>query len=100
MVYRLTNAAEEDLFNIYVEGCRQFGPAQAEAYIQKLKDTFDLLSDFPMLARKRDELAPPVRIHGCGAHIIIYDVDAMDDILVIRIRHGREDWLKQPTPDT
>jgi hypothetical protein len=32
-------------------------------------------------------------IHPHGAHIIIYrDIDS--DILIIRVRHGREDWLR------
>jgi toxin ParE1/3/4 len=34
-----------------------------------------------------------VRIHPHRAHIIIYQ-DMGADILIIRIRHGREDWAR------
>ena len=26
-------------------------------------------------------------------HIIFYQVDDMNNVLILRIRHGREDWL-------
>ena len=93
MAYRLTRSAEQDLIDIYIEGYRKFGVAQAEAYAEKLKKTFELLSDFPGLSRDRDEFKPPVRIHGCGVHVIIYDVDEHGDVVIIRIRHGHDDWL-------
>lgn len=93
MAYRLTRKAEEDLTEIYLNGIRDFGVEQAEAYLADLLETFDLLSDNPSLARLRHEIRPAVRIHPRGAHIIIYrDIDS--DILIIRIRHGREDWLR------
>jgi toxin ParE1/3/4 len=53
MGYKLTRRAEQDLIDIYIEGFRQFGEAQAEAYAQKLVETFELLAKFPRLARER-----------------------------------------------
>ena len=44
MGYKLTRRAEQDLINIYVETFHQFGEAQAEAYAQKLTETFELLA--------------------------------------------------------
>lgn len=93
MAYRLTRKAEDDPTGLYLRGTRDFGVAQAEAYLAELLRTFDLLADNPAIARLRDELRPAVRIHPHGAHIIIYR-DIGDDILIIRIRHGREDWLR------
>lgn len=94
MAYRLTRRAEEDLTEIYLNGIRDFGTDHAETYLAELLETFDLLSDNPALARLREEFQPPVRINPHGAHIVIYrDVD--NDILVIRIRHGREDWARE-----
>jgi toxin ParE1/3/4 len=54
---------------------------------------FALLSDNPRIARLRNELSPPLRIHPFKAHLIIYVVDGDDDIYVLRVRHGHEDWL-------
>jgi toxin ParE1/3/4 len=54
---------------------------------------FALLSDNPRIARLRNELSPPLRIHPFKAHLIIYVVDGDDDSYVLRVRHGHEDWL-------
>ena len=97
MGYKLTRRAEQDLIDIYIEGFRQFGEAQAEAYAQKLLETFELLAKFPRLARERVELAPPVRIHPCGPHVIVYLEMELGDVLIVRIRHGREAWVNDPT---
>jgi toxin ParE1/3/4 len=72
VAYKLTHSAEQDLIDIYVEGFRLFGERQAEAYAQTFRQTFELLAAFPRLARERVELTPPVRIHPCGSHIIVY----------------------------
>ncbi|MFT3967865.1 MAG: type II toxin-antitoxin system RelE/ParE family toxin, partial [Sphingobium sp.] len=87
MTYRLSREADEDIVRIYVEGARLFGCAQAESYHQELKSLFELLAANPRMARERSEIVPPVRIHPYKAHLIVYVVDASDDILIIRIRH-------------
>jgi toxin ParE1/3/4 len=51
------------------------------------------LADNPEMAPERPELSPPARVHPCGSHVIIYIVGLNDDVLVVRVRHGREDWL-------
>lgn len=96
MGYRLTSEAAEDLINIYVEGVRLFGTVQAEKYQDALEERFDLLAFNPRMARERTQLTPPVRINPFGAHIIVYRVEDDDAVLVIRIRHGREDWIGDP----
>ena len=89
--------APNRIINIYIESFRQFGEAQAEAYAQKLTETFERLAKFPRLARERVELPPPVRIHPCGPHVIVYLEMALGNVLIVRIRHGREDWVNDPT---
>lgn len=95
MPYRLSRKADTDLARIYLDGAAQFGTAQAEAYFARIERTLELLADQPLMARERPELSPPVRIHPCGAHVIVYLV-AGADILIVRIRHGREDWAQHP----
>lgn len=96
MTYRLSRRAGSDLIGIYVEGAERFGVAQAESYFARIERTLSLLADQPMIARERAELSPPVRIHPCGAHVIVYRITGKD-ILIVRIRHGREDWMGDPT---
>ena len=47
------------------------------------------------MARERPELVPPARVHPCGPHIILYVVDAAG-VLIVRVRHAREDWMERP----
>ena len=60
-------------------------------YRDHLLRAFEFLAQFPRAARLRTELRPPVRIHFCRSHIIVYrENDA--GILILRVRRGREDW--------
>lgn len=96
MTYELSPAAEEDFFAIYLAGVAQFGVTQAESYAAGLRKTLDLLATFPRAIRLRLELPSPIRIHRHKAHLIFFDVDDADDILIVRIRHGHEDWQSAP----
>lgn len=96
MTYKLTRKAAEDITHIYLEGVAAFGTAQAEQYHAGIETTFELLSQNPNLARKRHEITPPVHIHPYESHIIIYTIDKQNNVLIIRVRHGREDWKNNP----
>jgi len=88
---RLTPAARADLRTIYQEGVRRFGDVQARRYFDRLTEELRFIESFPLAVRLRDEFVPAVRIHPAGAHVIIFDVRETE-IIVARIRHGREDW--------
>ncbi len=92
-VYRLTKAAADDVVAIFVDGFAQFGRAQAETYHDGLFATFEFLANYPRAARLREEMARPVRVHRYRSHLIIYRIDGDDTVIILRIRHGREDWL-------
>ena len=96
MAYRLTLAATEDLIHIYGEGVRFFGATQAEKYQDALEYRVELLEANPRMGRERLELTPPMRINPCGSHIIVYLIDENDDVLTVRLRHHREDWINDP----
>lgn len=89
--YRLTKAAADDVVEIYQNGFELFGMAQADAYQAGLQAAFAFLADTPLAARLRREAEPPARAWRYKAHLIVYIVDS-DGILVVRVRHGREDW--------
>ncbi len=96
MAYRLSVKAENDILKAYLEGVRLFGVEQAEKYYADLEHAFEFLSDTPNAARERLEITPPVRVHPYRSHIIIYLIDNDCDILILRVRHGREDWNNDP----
>jgi toxin ParE1/3/4 len=90
--FRLTRKAEEDVIGLYVEGARMFGEAQAERYHRQLGNVFDLIGRNPQIARERREIIPPVRVHPHKAHLIVYVVGDDGVAVILRVRHGREDW--------
>jgi toxin ParE1/3/4 len=92
MTYRLSRKAEEDIVGIFRQGVELFGTAQAERYHLDLQRTFELIAAHPLMARERTEISPPVRIHPHGAHIIVYLAEGSGDVLIVRVRHGHEDW--------
>ena len=94
--YRLTSAASDDVDQIYFDGVQLFGAAQADRYHDGLEAAFGFLAETPRAARLREETRPPVRAWRYGAHVIIYVVGNADEIMIVRVRHGREDWLTDP----
>lgn len=92
MKLRLTPAARDDLRAVFREGVRLFGEQQARRYLGQLERELHYVADFPEAVRLRDEFSRPVRIHRFGAHIIVFDIIS-DEVVVARIRHGREDWV-------
>lgn len=98
MSYRLSRRAEEDLIDIYLASVEAFGPAQADRYQDVLEAAFDLIGRFPEIARERTEFDPPVRVHPCKSHLVIYLVGP-DGPFIVRVRHAHEDWESSPDGD-
>jgi toxin ParE1/3/4 len=96
--YRLTRAAADDVVAIYIAGVDMFGPAQAESYSAGLEGAFRFLAEYPRAARLRAEMARPIRAYPYKSHLILYRTD-QDGVLIIRIRHAREDWTAEPDWD-
>ena len=96
--YQLTPRARLDLQDIWNYYAVTWSTDQADRYSAALVDAFERLALDPELARQRDEFTPPVRIYRCGSHLVIYRVE-VDHVLVIRLRHVREDWMSDPEGD-
>ncbi|MBY3381175.1 type II toxin-antitoxin system RelE/ParE family toxin [Rhizobium laguerreae] len=84
MSFKLSAEAEEDIIAIAEQGVRMFGADQAKRYHDELFALFDLIAVNPRIARKRDEIDPPVRIHPFKAHLIVYRIENDETIFVIR----------------
>jgi len=96
MGFRLSQAADEDVIGIFHSGLIQFGLTQADQYHDALFDVFDLIAKNPRMGRERTELTRLVRVHPFRSHIILYQIDGAD-VLIIRVRHAHEDWISDPT---
>ena len=67
--------------------------ANADAFIDKLYETMQLLADKPGSGRHREELASGMQSFPCGRYIIFYRVVA-SAIEIVRVLHGARDIEK------
>jgi toxin ParE1/3/4 len=96
--WTLRPAAHNDITEIWQHGAACWGPDQADRYADSLFAVFDLLADFPEIARVRSEFTPPARVHPTGAHLVIYWLDG-NDVEIIRILHAAQNlmaFLREP----
>ncbi|WP_417230124.1 type II toxin-antitoxin system RelE/ParE family toxin [Brevundimonas sp.] len=96
--FRLSGTARVDLKAIYRQGEEQFGLKRADAYSAGLITAFNLIADYPLLSRLRDEIPSPVRVHPYRSQVIVYAIDTTG-VLILRIRHPHEDWIDNPVGD-
>jgi toxin ParE1/3/4 len=96
MGYRLSRAADEDLVIILIDGEREFGLSRAERYVRGMRRCFELLGANPRLAQERPDIAPGLRVFPHRSHLVLYVSDDKGDVLVLRVRHQREDWTSAP----
>jgi toxin ParE1/3/4 len=94
MGYELTHEAEDDVIRLLVQGRQTFGLKQVESYYAQLVDCLEFLAQFPKAARERPEIDPPVRVHPFVSHLII-SREVGENILILGVRHGHEDWVTQ-----
>ena len=93
MTYRLSMAAEKDVIYIFIDGAMLFGPEQAELYHDGLEATFKMLAEYPHSGKEYRSIKPPVRVFTFQSHPIVYTA-SKKDIFILRILHGRQDWVK------
>lgn len=84
--FRVSKRAESDLRSVARYTQEKWGAAQRRVYLDGLNDTFEVLSQNPMIATERQDFQPPVRIHTHERHLIVYVIDD-DGILIIRVLH-------------
>lgn len=93
--YSLTQAATRDVLTIYIQSHDLFGAGQAARYQSGLKLAFERLAAFPQSAQGRPGLPAEVRVLPHQSHAILYRANG-NDVLILRVRHGAEDWQSDP----
>lgn len=84
--------AEEDLIDIWMYGCGEWGTSQADTYADSIKETLNALAQMPKKHPLRTNLHPPVRICHHISHLIIYTIeDDESAITVIRVLYKSMD---------
>ena len=84
--FQVRQAADNDLLNIFIYGCEQFGTDTAEAYIYRLEAGMQQLAEHPKSGRSIEQIMAGVRALPVVSHVIYYQVtDTTIDI--IRVLH-------------
>ena len=87
-IARLSRRAESDLVDIGSYTLEKWGKAQANSYLQRLEDCFQLLAGNPLLGRACDTVRPGLRRMECGSHVVFYR-HKENGIVISRILHVR-----------
>ena len=83
--------ADIDRDHIWDYTVERWSVAQAETYLTGLDRLLRLLADHPQIASERRNLEPPVRLHKCNSHLVIFTADEAT-LEVIRVVHSRSNW--------
>ena len=86
--YRLTQRAEAEIMDIFLEGIEQFGVQQARRYKDEMAHCFQLLADTPHMGRPASAIGEGVHRHEHKSHVILYE-PTDDGVLILAVVHGR-----------
>lgn len=84
--YQLTEAAQDDVDEIYEYSILNFGLQQARDYLNGLHRCFSTLADNPRLGRDYSHVKDEVRRFEYVSHSVYYQITS-DGILALRVLH-------------
>ena len=89
---QFTPEAEADLDNIWLYIAKESQSIErAELTLDRFSMVFSRLARNPYMGRKRDDIRPGYRSFPVGSYIVFYRLIGTDEILVLRVVHGRRD---------
>jgi len=88
--YSIRSEAVVDLENIWLYSYDEWGPLQADSYLDALLSRLDWLSNSPMIGKKRDNIKQGYYCFPEGMHFIFYTIFE-DNIDIIGVPHQSMD---------
>lgn len=82
--YRLSNAADLDLTDIYTYTFEKFGAIQADSYFDALETSLIRLANNPALGKEISDIRPGYRRFIHQRHAVYYQ-SFSDHILIVRV---------------
>lgn len=86
--YTLTERAEDDLLDLFLDGIEMFGLLQAHRYKDELEHCFQLIASRPQMGRLAPSIGEGVRRHEHQSHIILYE-QAAGTIVILAVVPAR-----------
>ena len=87
---RLSDPAKGDLSQIAEHTGREWGVAQKRKYLRRIRDGLRALRDTPGIGALRDDIAPGLRAHPIGSHVVFYR-ETGATVVIVRVLHQRMD---------
>lgn len=87
----LTKAARADLRKIYAYTCSEWGELQAGHYLKDLRLAMNRILDGTAAVRPLDSRHRDIFKLRQGRHLIIFQMQANHQVLVVRVLHERMD---------
>jgi toxin ParE1/3/4 len=92
MRLEISVAASRDLQALHLYGIGQYGPTQADVYLEGLFGKFEHIAEWPLATRERLPTQPPVRLSRYEGHNILYSVDG-EMVTILRVFHHSANWV-------
>ncbi|MBI4921831.1 MAG: type II toxin-antitoxin system RelE/ParE family toxin [Devosia nanyangense] len=92
MLLSISDGARHDLNELHLYGVQHYGEHAADAYVDALVLAMEKIAEWPLAARLRAEIRPPVRLAAYAAHNILYDLSD-DTVQILRVLHHSADWI-------
>jgi toxin ParE1/3/4 len=89
-IVRLSHLADGDLDSIR-DFIRENNPSAANALLEELFNTLELLAANPEIGQRRDDLLTDLRLFSVRPYVIMYQA-AVEGIHVVRVVHGARDF--------
>jgi len=86
--FRLTRDAQKDLTTIRRYTVETWGQEQSRTYLQGIRDTIELLAEFPGQGVDRQDVGEGVFSFPCGSHMLYYRLE-MKQLVVFAVLHQR-----------
>ena len=93
MRFQVSKKAEQELDEIFVFWAKRAGLEIADRLIDSIEDRFALISDYPMVGRRCEELAPGVRSFPVGNYLVYYR-KRQGAIQIQRVLHAARDQAR------
>lgn len=90
MAHRLAPEAETDLDELWHYVATNASVETADRLVDSLTTRFFLLSRYPRVGRRRDDLRPGIRSFPVGKYIVFYRLEG-EDVLIQRVVRGSRD---------
>jgi toxin ParE1/3/4 len=84
--FSVSSEAENDLDEITEFTIAEWGLHQAEVYLRRLEEGFQLLTEHPSIGRSADFLRSGLRRFEIGRHVVFYTM-SQRNVLKVRVLH-------------